>query len=50
MNKEVEKRRRGMPHAFYLYVLNTLIYILITLLPLVDIPSGEIWTSKSSTH
>lgn len=35
ITKEAEKRERGMPHAPFRYVINTLIYVLITLLPLV---------------
>ncbi|WP_414527245.1 transposase [Nodularia chucula] len=48
--KEPEKRDRGMPHAPYRYILNTLMYILITGCRWCDTPKGEIWASKSSAH
>ena len=35
MSEEGEKRERGMPHAPFRHVLNTLMYVLITLLSLV---------------
>ena len=45
-----EKRDRGMPHAPFRHVLNTLLYILITGCRRCDVPKGEIWASKSSAH
>ena len=45
-----EKRDRGMPHSPFRYVLNTLLYILITGCRWCDVPKGEIWASKSSAH
>ena len=45
-----EKRARGMPHSPFRYVLNTLLYILITGCRWCDVPKGEIWASKSSAH
>jgi transposase len=44
------KRRRGMPHAPFRQVLNTLLYILITGCRWCDIPQGPQWASKSATH
>ena len=48
--KPPEKRERGMPHSSFRYVLNTLLYILITGCRWCDVPKGEIWASKSSAH
>lgn len=48
--KSSEKRDRGMPHSPFRYVLNTLLYILITGCRWCDIPKGEIWASKSAGH
>ena len=45
-----EKRTKGMPHSPFRNVLNSLIYILITGCRWCDLPRGEIWASKSSTH
>lgn len=47
---EPQKRGRGMPHVPFRYVLNTLLYILITGCRWCDIPIGEQWASKSSAH
>ena len=47
---EPEKRGKGMPHAPYRYVLNSLLYILITGCRWCDLPRGDIWASKSSSH
>ena len=41
---------RGMPHAPFRYVLNSLLYILITGCRWCDLPKGEIWASKSAAH
>ena len=43
-------RSRGMPHTPLRYVLNTLLYILITGGRWCDVPHGEQWASKSSAH
>ncbi|MEJ6486064.1 transposase, partial [Nostoc punctiforme UO1] len=48
--KEPEKRDRGMPHAPFRHVLNTLLYVLITGCRWCDVPKGEIWASKSAAH
>ena len=45
-----EKRSRGMPHVPFRYVLNSLLYILITGCRWCDLPEGEIWASKSAAH
>lgn len=45
-----DKRSRGMPHVPFRYVLNSLLYILITGCRWCDLPEGEIWASKSSAH
>ena len=42
------KRDRGMPHSPFRYVLNTLLYILITGCRWCDVPRGQIWASKSA--
>ncbi len=48
--QKAEKRGRGMPHAPCRYILNTLMYVLITGCRWCDVPRGEIWASKSSAH
>ena len=48
--KPEEKRKRGMPDSSFRYVLNTLLYILITGCGWCDLPKGEIWASKSSAY
>ena len=50
ITKKVEKRGRGMPHAPFRYILNTLMYVLITGCRPCDVPTGEIWASSSSAH
>ena len=45
-----EKRGRGMPRTPFRYVLNSLLYILITGCRWCDLPQGKIWASKSSAH
>lgn len=47
---EPERRGKGMPHAPYQHVLNTLMYILTTGCRWCDVPQGEQWASKSSAH
>lgn len=44
------KRGRGMPHAPFRKILNTLLYILITGCRWCDVPRGLQWASKSATH
>ncbi len=44
------KRGRGMPHADWRKVLNTIIWVLITGCRWCDIPKGEIWGSRSASH
>ncbi len=39
-----------MPHVPFRYVLNSLLYILITGCRWCDLPQGEIWASKSAAH
>ena len=39
-----------MPPVPFRYVLNSLLYILITGCRWCDLPSGKIWASKSSAH
>ena len=50
MTEKGGKRERGMPHAPFRHVLNTLMYVLITGCRWCDVPKGEIWASKSSAH
>jgi transposase len=45
-----ERRGKGMPHAPYRDVLNTLMYVLITGCRWCDVPRGQQWASKSSAH
>ncbi len=47
---EPEKRGKGMPHASYRYILNSLLYILITGCRWCDLPRGDVWASKSASH
>src|SRR5712691_5483105 len=44
------KRSRGMPHAPFRKILNTLLYILITGCRWCAVPCGPQWASKSATH
>ena len=44
------KRGRGMPHAPFRKILNTLLYVLITGCRWCDVPRGLQWASKSATH
>jgi hypothetical protein len=48
--EEPSKRGSCMPHAPYRHVLNSFLYILITGYLWCDLPRGEIWASKSSSH
>ena len=45
-----QKRGRGMPHAPFRNILNTLLYALITGCRWCDVPRGLQWASKSATH
>jgi transposase len=45
-----EKRGKGMPHCPFRFVINTLLYILITGSRWCDVPRGKLWASKSSAH
>ena len=45
-----KKRTKGMPPVPFRYVLNSLLYILITGCRWCDLPQGKIWASKSSAH
>lgn len=47
---EEKQRGRGMPHAPFRYVLNTMLYVLITGCRWCDVPIGEKWASKSAAH
>src|SRR5262245_46915794 len=44
------KRSRGMPHAPFRNVLNTLVYVLMTGCRWCDVPRGPQWASKSATQ
>ena len=45
-----ESRSREMPPVPFRYVLNSLLYILITGCRWCDLPRGKIWASKSAAH
>lgn len=45
-----EKRGKGMPPAPFRKVLNTIFYVLITGSRWCDIPEGEAWGKRSSSH
>jgi transposase len=45
-----KKRSRGMPPVPFRYVLNSLLYLLITGCRWCDLPRGKIWASKSAAH
>lgn len=47
---EPEKRGKGMPHVTYRYILNSLLYILITGCRWCDLAQGGVWASKSTSH
>lgn len=48
--KAPKKRAKGMPHAPYRHVLNSMLYILITGCRWCDLPLLYMWASKSSSH
>ena len=45
-----QKRGRGMPHAPFRQILNTLLYILITGCRWCDVPRGPQWASQSAAQ
>lgn len=45
-----QRRGRGMPHAPFRKIVNTLLYVLITGCRWCDVPRGPQWASKSATH
>lgn len=45
-----QQRGRGMPHAPFREIVNTLLYVLITGCRWCDVPRGPQWASKSATH
>jgi transposase len=47
---EVQFLSRGMPSVPFRYVLNSLLYLLITGCRWCDLPRGRIWASKSAVH
>jgi transposase len=47
---EPAKRGRGMPHAPFRQVVNSLLYVLITGCRWGDLPRGPQWASKSAAH
>jgi transposase len=47
---EPEKRGKGMPHVPFRYVINTLLYILMSGCRWCDVPREQQWASKSSAH
>jgi transposase len=44
------KRTRGYPKSPPRYVINSLLYVLITGCRWCDIPQGSVWASKSAAH
>ena len=44
------RQSRGMPPVPFRYVLNSLLYMLITGCRWCDLPRGKIWASKSAAH
>jgi Putative transposase of IS4/5 family (DUF4096) len=44
------KRGHGMPHTPFRNVVNTLLYVLITVCRWCDLPRGPQWASKSAAH
>lgn len=44
------KRGKGMPHADFRFVLNTILWILLTGARGIDVPNQPIFASKSSSH
>ena len=47
---QTKKRGKGMPHTPFRYVLNSLLYILISGCRWCDLTKGKIWAAKSSAH
>ena len=50
MPEEKEKRGKGMPHAPFRNILNTIFYILITGSRWCDVPVGPQWASRTASH
>lgn len=48
--KDPEKRGKGMPHVHFRYVLNTILWILLTGARWKDVPRSPNFASKSSAH
>jgi len=48
--KEPKKRAKGMPHADFRCVLNSILWILLTGARWKDLPKASIFASKSSSH
>ena len=48
--KDPIKRRKGMPHADFRSVLNTILWILLTGARWANVPNQSIFASKSSSH
>lgn len=47
---EPEKRGKGMPHADWRQVVNTILYVLITGCRWCDVPQGPQWAPRSTAH
>ena len=47
---ESEKRKKGMPHAPFRNVWNTIIFVLKNGSRWADVPKGSQWASKSASH
>lgn len=48
--QEPQKRARGYPHASWRKVCNSIFWILITGSRWCDLPRGEIWGAKTTSH
>lgn len=44
------KRKKGKPHTPWRYVVNTILWILITGARWCDVPKGKQWASRSASH
>lgn len=47
---EPERRKRGLPHADFRGVLNTITYVLITGSRWCDVPTGASWGKRATAH
>ena len=45
-----EKRGQGMPHTAWRWVVNTILYVLITGCRWCDVPQGPPWAPRSTAH